>query len=177
MKFLLKIEAQFLDPGHPIFNLILQHLWVLCFFFLTRVGLLSFLFLQSEAYVVSPQRHCPWFLLFMFSSLYFWTLFKYTRAFNLPMQNASHTRYMSPGKLTVILTIPSCRSLAETWNTDTLKSKSRRNSLVTVPLCSSGWHRSIDYPSEHSLCNNTVDYSCYLSSLVVSQGAPDDVLK
>ena len=46
-----------------------------------------------------------------------------------------------------------------------------------VPLSSSGWHQSIDYPSEYSLCNNTVDYSCYLSRFVVSQGATDDVLK
>lgn len=123
------------------------------------------------------QWNSPSLTLFMFNPLYFWTLFKYTRTFNLPMQSASHSRFVSPAKLTVVLTIPPCRSLAGTWNTNILKSKSRRNPRVMLPLCSSGWHRSIDYPSEYSLCNNTVDYSCYLSSIVVTQGATDNALK
>lgn len=40
-----------------------------------------------------------------------------------------------------------------------------------LSLCSSGWHQSIDYPFEYSLCNNTVTYSRYLSHIVASQGA------
>lgn len=137
----------------------------------------SFVFLLLVTHISSLQWNSPSLILFMFDSLYFWMLFKYTRTFNLPMQNASHSRFVSPAKLNVVVTIPSCRSLAETWNTNILKSKSRRNPRVMLPLFSSGWHQSIDYPSECSLCNNTVDYSCYLSSAVVSQGATDDALK
>lgn len=157
------------------FNLILDA--CVCCAFSRHVGPFTFVFLLSVTHIASLWWNSPSLILFTFDSLYFWTLFKYTGTFNLPMQNASHSRFVSPAKLDAVLTVPSCRSLAETWNTNILKSKSRRNPLVMLPLCSSGWHRSIDYPSEYSLCNNTVDYSCYLSSIVVSQGATDDALK
>jgi hypothetical protein len=52
----------------------------------------------------------------MFNHFYFGALFKFTRAFNLPVQNASHFRFMLPAKLNIVLTISSCRSLVEAWN-------------------------------------------------------------
>lgn len=141
-----------------------------------QVGPLSFVFLQLVAPVASLQWNCFIYPFLLQFSLFLNTL-QTTRAFDLPMQNASHSRFVSPAKLNVLLSIPSCRSLAETWNTNIFKSKSRKNPRVMLSLCSSGWHRAIDYPSEYSLCNNTVDYSCYLSSIVASQGSTDDVLK
>lgn len=107
--------------------------WVLCCFKRGKSSVPFFFFFQLVAHVFSPQWHSPSFILFMFNSFYFWTLFKYKKAFNLPMRNVSHSRFVSPAKFNVVLTIPSCRSLAETWNTNILKSKSRRNPLVMFP--------------------------------------------
>lgn len=138
----MKIKAQLLIRGHHILKSNYWCFQFLCFFKTYRSSLLCVSPLVTH--IASLQWNCPSLILFMFNSLYFWTLFKYTRTFNLPMQNASHSRFVSPARLNGVVTIPSCRSLAETWNTNILKSKSRRNPLVVLPLCSSGWHQSID---------------------------------
>lgn len=128
--FLLKVEAHYWS------NLILHVSWLLCFF---RTGRSSLLCVSSVggSRCFSPVKLSFTYPFRLQFSLFLNTL-QITRAFDLPMQNASHSRFVSPAKLNVLLTIPSCRPLAETWNTNIFKSKSRKNPRVMLSLCSSG---------------------------------------
>lgn len=135
-------EVHFLAQGHHVFE---SH--ASCHRVAVLKTVRSLVFLQLAARHVSLQWNSPSLILFMFSSLSFWTLSKYTRALNLLMQNTSRSRFVSAAEPVVVPTLPSSRSLAETWNASILESQSRRNPLVMHPLCPSGGHRSIDYPS------------------------------
>lgn len=129
--FFLKWKNNYWSKVITSSDVILYVFWLLSFS--RQVSPLSFVCLQLAACVVLFQWNSPSLILFMFNSLYFWTLFKYARAFNLPMQNASHSGFVSPAKLNVLLTIPSCRSLAGTWNTNIFKSKSRKKPTSDAP--------------------------------------------
>lgn len=151
--FFLKLKYIYWSKVIISSNLILYVFWLLCFFETGRSSLLCVSSVGNSCGFSPVQLSFTYPFLVQFCL--FLNTFQTTRAFNLPEQNASHSRFVSPAKLNVLLTILSCRSLAETWNTNIFKSKSRKNPLVMLPLCSSCWHRSIDYPSEYSLCNNS----------------------